>query len=116
VEETVWNSPCSSFFVSSARPYSGALRAAPGKQGPRARPKLAPSSSPLDAYPLTDQPAVPTRFIYALYDEIFEPDWSRWVAREVALVDPSELPTGHFLMAEDPDALAALLAREADAA
>jgi pimeloyl-ACP methyl ester carboxylesterase len=70
---------------------------------------LRPGASPADAYPLSTQPAVPTTFIYAKHDEFFAPDWSRWVAREVAGVEPIELDTGHFPMVEAPDALARLL-------
>jgi pimeloyl-ACP methyl ester carboxylesterase len=65
--------------------------------------RLRPAASPTDPYPLTEQPAVPTRVIYALDDEIFEPDWSRWIAREVVQVEPIELDTGHFPMIEAPD-------------
>jgi pimeloyl-ACP methyl ester carboxylesterase len=72
---------------------------------------LKPGSSPSDSYPLTTQPAVPTTFVYAAYDEFFTTDWSRWVAREVAHVDPIELETGHFPMIEAPDALAEILLR-----
>jgi pimeloyl-ACP methyl ester carboxylesterase len=71
--------------------------------------KLTPGSSPVDAYPLDGHPDVPSALIYGRFDEMFEPDWSRWVAREVAMVEPHELPTGHFPMAEDPAALADLL-------
>lgn len=70
---------------------------------------LKPGSSPVDVYPLDEQPDVPTRFVYAQHDEFFEPEWSRWVAREIAGVEPIELDTGHFPMVEDPDAVAELL-------
>jgi pimeloyl-ACP methyl ester carboxylesterase len=72
---------------------------------------LKPGSSPSDPYPLTTQPAVPTTFVYAAHDEFFNPDWSRWVAREVAHVEPIELDTGHFPMIEAPEALAETLLR-----
>lgn len=71
--------------------------------------ELKPGSSPADSYPLSEHPAVPTTFIYGLYDEFFDAGWSRWVAREVAKVEPLELETGHFPMLEDPDAVAECL-------
>ena len=70
---------------------------------------LKPGSSPADAYPLSEQPDVPTTFAYARHDEFFDPEWSRWVAREVARVEPIELDTGHFPMVEAPDAAAEIL-------
>jgi hypothetical protein len=71
--------------------------------------RLKPGSSPADAYPLAEHPLVPTTFVYAARDEFFQPGWSRWVAREVARVQPVELPTGHFAMLEAPDMVAELL-------
>jgi pimeloyl-ACP methyl ester carboxylesterase len=70
---------------------------------------LRPGSSPADTYPLTTHPDVPTTFIYASDDEFFEPEWSRWVAREVLGVEPLEVGTGHFPMIENPDLVARLL-------
>jgi pimeloyl-ACP methyl ester carboxylesterase len=72
---------------------------------------LKPGASPSDAYPLATQPEVPTRIVYATYDEFFNPEWSRWVAREVAGVEPEALETGHFPMVEAPDLLAEVLLR-----
>lgn len=72
---------------------------------------LRPGASPSDPYPLTEDPPVATGFIYATHDEFFEPDWSRWAARELAGVEPVELDTGHFPMVEAPDALAEVLLR-----
>jgi pimeloyl-ACP methyl ester carboxylesterase len=67
---------------------------------------LRPATAPTDSYPLKDQPAVPTGLVYARHDEFFNPDWSRWIAREILHVEPIELETGHFPMIEAPDALA----------
>jgi pimeloyl-ACP methyl ester carboxylesterase len=71
--------------------------------------RLRPGSSPSDAYPLSAPPSAPTKVIYAAHDEFFRPEWSRWIAREVAHVEPIELDTGHFPMIEAPDELAELL-------
>jgi pimeloyl-ACP methyl ester carboxylesterase len=71
--------------------------------------RLKPGASPSDSYPLSAPPDVPTTLIYATHDEFFRPDWSRWVAREVAQVEPIELDTGHFPMIERPDVLAEVL-------
>jgi pimeloyl-ACP methyl ester carboxylesterase len=49
--------------------------------------------------------------IYASQDELFEPDFERFVARELLGIDPVEIPGGHFPMAEDPGSLAELLDR-----
>jgi pimeloyl-ACP methyl ester carboxylesterase len=76
--------------------------------------RLRPGASPTDAYPLTEQPAVPTRVIYALHDEFFEPDWSRWIAHHVVQVRPIQLETGHFPMIEAPDALSDALRAAAE--
>jgi hypothetical protein len=35
-------------------------------------------------------------------DEIFEPDWERFMARNLLGIEPIEIPGGHFPMAEDP--------------
>jgi pimeloyl-ACP methyl ester carboxylesterase len=70
---------------------------------------LRPGSSPADAYPLAAHPDVPTTFIYAAEDEFFEPEWSRWVARQALGIEPLEVGTGHFPMIENPDLLARLL-------
>ena len=70
--------------------------------------RLQPGSAPVDSYPLTAPPDVPTSFIYASQDEFFEPRWSEWVARQAGL-EPIELNTGHFPMIERPDDLAEVL-------
>ena len=69
---------------------------------------LRASGSASDDFPLAGSPDVPTALVYAAEDEFFEPDWSRWVAREVLGVEPIEISGGHFPMLEAPDALAEL--------
>jgi pimeloyl-ACP methyl ester carboxylesterase len=71
-------------------------------------------SPPPDAFPLDGHPDVPTVLIYAAEDEFFDPDWERFMAREVLGLEPIEIPGGHFPMAEDPAALGDLLASLAD--
>jgi pimeloyl-ACP methyl ester carboxylesterase len=73
--------------------------------------RLRPMAPPAGKYPLPGPPAVPTELVYAADDEIFEPAWERFMAREVLGIEPVEIPGGHFPMAEDPDALASLLDR-----
>lgn len=72
---------------------------------------LRPMAIPPDDYPLRAHPDVPTALIYAADDEIFEPAFERFVARELLGIDPIELPGGHFQMVEAPNALAELLDR-----
>jgi hypothetical protein len=67
--------------------------------------RLVPGSSPANDYPLAGHPDVPAALVYASHDEFFEPDWERWVAREILRVEPIELATGHFAMVEDPEVL-----------
>jgi pimeloyl-ACP methyl ester carboxylesterase len=62
-------------------------------------------------YPLASHPEIPTVLVYAADDELFEPDWERFMAREVLHVKAIEIRGGHFPMLEDPDALADLLER-----
>jgi pimeloyl-ACP methyl ester carboxylesterase len=71
--------------------------------------RLHPSTPPLDAYPLSAPPEVPTVLIYTTDDEFFPPEWERFVAREVLHVDPIEMAGGHFPMLERPQELADLL-------
>jgi pimeloyl-ACP methyl ester carboxylesterase len=73
--------------------------------------RLRPMAMPRGDYPLPAHPENATVLIYAAEDELFEPDWERFMARELLGVEPIEIPGGHFPMAEDPDALAALLDR-----
>jgi pimeloyl-ACP methyl ester carboxylesterase len=74
---------------------------------------LRPMAMPVDEYPLSAHPGNATVLIYASDDELFEPAWERFMARELLGVEPIEIPGGHFPMVEDPDALAALLDRVA---
>jgi pimeloyl-ACP methyl ester carboxylesterase len=73
--------------------------------------RLRPATSAPGEYPLAAHPDVPTALIYAVDDEIFQPEWERFMARELLGIDPIEIPGGHFPMAEDPEALADLLDR-----
>lgn len=76
---------------------------------------LRPMGMPPDDYPLSEHPDVPTALIYAVDDEFFEPEFERFVARELLGIDAIEIPGGHFAMAENPKALAELLDRLAAA-
>jgi pimeloyl-ACP methyl ester carboxylesterase len=61
-------------------------------------------------YPLAaPPPGIPAALIYATDDEFFEPEWSRWAARELLGVEPVEMPGGHFPMLERPEEPAELL-------
>ena len=75
--------------------------------------RLRPMAMPQDEFPLRTHPDNPTVLIYAGNDELFEPDWERFMARELLGVEPIEISGGHFPMAEDPDSLAELLDRVA---
>jgi pimeloyl-ACP methyl ester carboxylesterase len=77
--------------------------------------RLRPAASPPDEFPLPGHPDVPTVLIYATEDEIFEPAWERFMARELLGIEPIEIPGGHFPMVERPGALAELLDRLAQA-
>jgi pimeloyl-ACP methyl ester carboxylesterase len=57
-------------------------------------------------FPLDRPPDVPSAFIYAREDELFDDRWSRWTARHLLGTEPIELPGGHFPMLEHPDRLA----------
>jgi pimeloyl-ACP methyl ester carboxylesterase len=72
---------------------------------------LRPTGAPPDDFPLPRPPDVATSLIYASEDEFFEPDWERYMARELLGVEPIEIRGGHFPMAEDPECLAEVLAR-----
>jgi pimeloyl-ACP methyl ester carboxylesterase len=64
-----------------------------------------------DDYPLDAPPGNESVLVYAAEDEFFQPDWERFMARQLLGVEPIEIPGGHFPMAEDPDGLAELLDR-----
>jgi pimeloyl-ACP methyl ester carboxylesterase len=71
--------------------------------------RLRPLAPPADDFPLPGHPDVPTALIYTAEDEIFAPEFERFMARELLRIDPFELPGGHFPMVEQPEALAGLL-------
>jgi pimeloyl-ACP methyl ester carboxylesterase len=71
--------------------------------------RLRPMAPPVGEYPLSGHPLIPTVLVYAADDEFFQPAWERFMARKLLGIEPIEIPGGHFPMAEDPDALAALL-------
>lgn len=73
--------------------------------------RLRPMAPPPSEYPLSDYPDIATALVYAVDDELFEPAWERFMARELLGVEPIEIPGGHFPMVEDPDALGELLDR-----
>jgi len=64
-------------------------------------------------YPLAQLPSNPSTWILTTEDEAFRPEWSRWAARELVGVEPSELPGGHFPLLERPSELVALLLEQA---
>ena len=88
-----------------------AVRAWDAETARRLTRDLHPMAQPPDDFPLTGPPDVGTALVYAADDEFFEPDWERFMAREVLGVEPIEIPGGHFPMAEDPEGLANLLDR-----
>ena len=67
------------------------------------------------SYPLERPPDLRSAFVYAREDELFDDDWSRWIARRLFGVDAIELPGGHFPMLEHPATLAALLEQVSNA-
>jgi pimeloyl-ACP methyl ester carboxylesterase len=73
--------------------------------------RLRPAAPPKGEFPLRGHPDVATALIYASEDEFFEPEWERFMARELLGVEPIEIPGGHFPMVEDPERLADLLDR-----
>jgi pimeloyl-ACP methyl ester carboxylesterase len=77
--------------------------------------RLHPGAPAVGSYPLAAPPELPLALIYTSEDEFFNPDWERFIARELLHVQPVELPGGHFPMVERPDELAGLLDRLASA-
>ncbi len=67
--------------------------------------------APAAEYPLPGHPNVPTVLVYATDDELFEPAWERFMARELLGIEQIGMAGGHFPMVEDPEALAELLDR-----
>jgi pimeloyl-ACP methyl ester carboxylesterase len=73
--------------------------------------RLRPATPTPGEYPLAEHPDVPTALVYAVDDEIFQPEWERFMASELLGIDPIEISGGHFPMVEDPEALTDLLDR-----
>jgi pimeloyl-ACP methyl ester carboxylesterase len=71
--------------------------------------RLRPMAPVPEPFPLRRHPDVPTAVVYAAEDELFEPAWIRFMARESLGVKPIELPGGHFPMLEAPGRLTAVL-------
>ena len=90
---------------------AGMYRRLPPETARAAAERLRPAASARGEYPLSGHPDVPTVLIYATEDELFEPAWERFMARELLGIEPIEIHSGHFPMLEDPDTLADLLDR-----
>lgn len=71
--------------------------------------RLRPMAPAPEPFPLERHPDVLTAVVYTAEDEMFEPAWIRFMARELLGVEPIELPGGHFPMFEAPDRLTAVL-------
>jgi pimeloyl-ACP methyl ester carboxylesterase len=71
--------------------------------------RMRPMAMPAGEYPLRAHPDNQTALIYAAQDELFQPAWERFMARELLSVEPIEIPGGHFPMVEDPSGLAEIL-------
>ena len=85
----------------------------PREAAERLADRLRPTAPPAGEFPLAGHPEVATALIYAADDELFNPEWQRFMARELLGTEPIEIPGGHFPMVEDPDALAEVLDRMA---
>jgi len=68
--------------------------------------RLRPMAPPSGAYPLSGHPDVSTALVYTSDDELFEPPWERFMARQLLGIEPIEIAGGHFPMIEDPATLA----------
>jgi pimeloyl-ACP methyl ester carboxylesterase len=71
--------------------------------------RLLPMAPPAGGYPLSGHPDVRTVLIYSTDDELFEPAWERFMARQLLGIEPVEIRGGHFPMIENPAGLADLL-------
>jgi pimeloyl-ACP methyl ester carboxylesterase len=71
--------------------------------------RLRPTAPAAGEFPLEQPADIPTELVYATDDEFFEPDYERFIARELFGIEPIEIAGGHFPMVEDPESLAALL-------
>ena len=76
--------------------------------------RLHPGAPAADDYPLPGHPDVPTVVIYTSDDEIFDPKWERFMARELLGVEPIELPGWALPDDRGSPGLADLLSRLAD--
>jgi pimeloyl-ACP methyl ester carboxylesterase len=85
-------------------------RRLPAETGRELAARLRPLAPPAAELPRADG-EIRTAVVYATDDELFEPAWQRFMARELLATQPIELPGGHFPMLERPDELAALLER-----
>jgi len=99
---TAWDPDVATEFMYSRLPPESARTLAQ---------RLRPMAMPPGDYPLAEHPDVPVALLYARDDEFFEPDFERFMARELLGIEPIELEGGHFPMIEDPDGLAGRLDR-----
>jgi pimeloyl-ACP methyl ester carboxylesterase len=99
---TAWDPDVATEFMYSRLPPESARTLAQ---------RLRPMAMPPGDYPLAEHPDVPVALLYARDDEFFEPDFERFMARELLGIEPIELEGGHFPMIEDPDGLAGQLDR-----
>jgi len=93
-------------------PHDQAVTQLYGRLDPQLRERLALRLRPQPhdvfnkPYPLSIPPPLPSAFLYASEDELFDDRWSRWIAQRLLAVQPIELPGGHFPMLEHPALLA----------